>query len=141
MMSTSMTDINIMDVLLPVKRIPIASPRTIFKESMEIMGKFNLGILCIVDDTRKKRGIITDGDIRRIMLKSQKPFAALFADDAIVHANTRPLSIQIESKVSEAISVMEDNKIWDLPVVNQSNQLEGLLHLHPIVKHLMNGLR
>ena len=60
-MSTSMTDINIMDVLLPVKRIPIALPRTIFKESMEIMGKFNLGILCIVDDTRKIRGIISDG--------------------------------------------------------------------------------
>ena len=139
-MSTSMIDIKISDVLLPLETIPIVFPKTLFKESLEIMGKFNLGILSIVDDDGKLCGIITDGDIRRIMLKSQKPFAALFADDTIVHANTSPLSITIESDVSQAINIMENNNIWDLLVVNENNQLEGLMHLHPIVKLLMSNL-
>ena len=132
-----MTDIKIRDVLLPFNEIPVAFPKTIFKESLEIMGKFSLGILSIVDNNRKLCGIITDGDIRRIMLKSQKPFAALYADDAIIHANTSPLCISINDNVSDAIIIMENNNIWDLPIVNEKYQLEGLLHLHPIIKYLM----
>jgi CBS domain-containing protein len=138
-MSTSMTDINIADVLLPLDRIPITSAKTIFKESIEKMGKFNLGILNITDDNGKLIGIITDGDIRRIILKSQKPFAALFADDSILHANTSPLCVQLDSKVSDAIDIMEDNEIWDLPVIDQVGHLVGLLHLHPIVKSMMDS--
>ena len=33
---------------------------------------------------------------------------------------------------------MGDKQIWDLPVVNQENQLVGLLHLHPAIKKLIN---
>jgi CBS domain-containing protein len=137
-MSTSMTNLKISDVLLPLDKIPVVSPTTLFKESIEKMGLYNLGILSIIDDNGKLVGIITDGDIRRIILKSQKPFAALFVDDSILHANAFPMCTMLDAEVSEAISIMEDNKIWDLPVVDKDGHLLGLLHLHPIVKYMMD---
>ena len=139
-MSTSMTDFKVSQVLLPLDKVPVVSPQTIFKESIEKMGDYRLGILCIVENDGTLAGIITDGDIRRIILKTQKPFPALFADDSITHSNRCPLKISIDSNVLSATNLMEENEIWDLPVVDDANVLKGVLHLHPIVQHLMNSL-
>ena len=50
------------------------------------MSQFNLGILCIVDEENRLKGIITDGDLRRMLLNIQKPFSAFFIDDVIKHS-------------------------------------------------------
>mgnify|MGYP003330082119 CR=1 FL=1 len=45
------------------------------------MCDFGLGIACIVNSQKELKGVFTDGDIRRLILKVQKPIAALFVDD------------------------------------------------------------
>ena len=47
------------------------------------MDEYKLGIICIIDDNFKLLGVITDGDLRRAILKSQKPFSAILVDDVI----------------------------------------------------------
>ena len=122
------------DALLPVSDIPVVHAKTLFKETLEIMGDFRLGIACLVDEDGKLMGIITDGDIRRKLLKDQKPFAALFANDSIHHANTSPAVVIVDQPLSEAIELMEKKEIQDLPVIDKEGKLAGLLHLHTVVK-------
>ena len=63
------------DVMLGIDEIPVVSEKTILKEALETMDRFKLGLVCIVEGEEFK-GIITDGDIRRLLTKIQKPFSA-----------------------------------------------------------------
>jgi CBS domain-containing protein len=134
--STSMTDITVADVLLPSDKVPVVGPKTLFKQTLEEMGKYRLGIACVVNDGTLL-GIVTDGDIRRRLLKDQKPFPALFADDTIVHATANPTTTTPLTPLVDALHVMETTGIWDLPVVDENKQFVGILHLHPAIKAVL----
>ena len=101
------------------------------------MGKFRLGIVCVVDENEKLLGIVTDGDIRRKLLKVQKPMSAFFIDDVIKHSIKNPITVQPETSLKTAVELMGDKQIWDLPVVDGDGKLKGLLHLHPAIKKLL----
>jgi CBS domain-containing protein len=129
--------IRVSEVMLPLDRFPVIQEREILKETLEAMGRSRLGIACIVDSENKLLGIITDGDIRRKLLKVQKPFSAFFIDDALDHAIRSPLTILPTDTLMLAVEMMGKKQIWDLPVVDERGTLMGLLHLHPAVKALL----
>jgi arabinose-5-phosphate isomerase len=135
--STSTNALAVKDVLLPPERIAVVPEQALFKEALEEMQRRRLGIACVVDNDRRLLGIITDGDVRRMLLKDQKPFAALFADDALLHAVRRPTVVAATDRLVDAVTVMEEKGIWDLPVVDDQGRLLGLLHLHPAIKVLL----
>ena len=126
------------EVMLPLGKFPVIGRTVILKEALEEMNKYSLGIVCVVDEEDALLGIFTDGDVRRQLLSIQKPFSAFFIDDTLDHATKTPLTAQISDKVDFAIKIMGDRRIWDLPVLNESGKLVGLLHLHPIVEALLN---
>jgi CBS domain-containing protein len=125
------------EVMMPLDRIPLIGETVILKEALEEMGRSRLGIVCIVNADSRLLGILTDGDIRRKLLKVQKPFSAFFVDDALDHAIRSPLTIQPSETLVHAIDLMGEKQIWDLPVVNDHGILVGLLHLHPAVQALL----
>jgi DeoR family transcriptional regulator, catabolite repression regulator len=129
-------DMLVEKVMLQMGKFPVIARTVILKEALEEMNKYSLGIVCIVDDDEKLLGIFTDGDIRRQLLSIQKPSSAFFIDDALDHSTKTPLTAQISDKVDDVIKTMGDRKIWDLPVLNESGKLVGLLHLHPVVEAL-----
>jgi DeoR family transcriptional regulator, catabolite repression regulator len=128
------------DVMLSTERFPVIAKNVILKEALESMGKYKLGIACIVDDDRKLLGVLTDGDIRRKLLKVQKPFSALFVDDALDHAIHEPATTRAQDTLVQSVELMGKKQIWDLPVVDDAGKLVGLLHLHPAVQALL-GMR
>lgn len=131
-------NIRISDVMLNLDEIPVVPTTMFLKQALEKMGQRRLGIVCIVDESGKLQGIFTDGDVRRKLLEVQKPFSAFFSDDVIDHAVTAPSVVQEESSLAEAVQLMEEKEVWDLPVVSAAGKLIGLLHLHPVVKLLMH---
>ena len=138
-MSTQKNEaILVSDVMMDLKQIPIIQENIILKEALEEMGLINLGIVCIIDSKFKLLGILTDGDIRRKLLSVQKPFSAFFVDDALDHSIRNPLTIAPSETLLNAVDVMGEKKIWDLPVVDRDGILMGLLHLHPAIKKLLN---
>jgi len=126
------------DLMLLKSQFPVVHEKIILKEALERMNQMQLGITCIIDDSKKLIGVLTDGDIRRKLLKVQKPFSAFFIDDAIIHSIKSPVTVLSNDTLEFAIEIMGKKQIWDLPVVNNEGKLEGLLHLHPVVKALLN---
>lgn len=125
------------EVMMLLDRIPVIGETVILKEALEEMGRSRLGIACIVGADNKLLGILTDGDIRRKLLKVQKPFSAFFVDDALDHAIRSPVTTHPDETLMHAISLMGQKKIWDLPVVDDQGTLVGLLHLHPAIQALL----
>jgi CBS domain-containing protein len=137
-MSTQKNEtILVSSVMMTLDRVAVIKQNVILKEALEEMGRSNLGIACIVDYNFKLLGILTDGDIRRKLLKVQKPFSALFVDDAIDHAILTPTTVLREDTLIHAVKLMGRKKIWDLPVVGHDGLLVGLLHLHPALQTLL----
>jgi len=129
------------DVMITPDQFPVIKYTTLLKEALEEMGKYGLGTVCIVDDKNKLCGILTDGDIRRKLLKVQKPFSAFFIDDAYIHSISKPICCKANDLLYRAVTIMGENKVWDLPVIDKDQKLLGLLHLHPAVKALLEKLK
>ena len=126
------------EVMLTLGQFPVVDKKTILKEALTEMGEANLGLVCIVNENKDLLGLITDGDLRRKLLKVQKPFSAYFVDDALRHAKQYPITCKPEDDLKEVVHLMGEKQIWDLPVINENKQLVGLLHLHPAVKKIID---
>lgn len=126
------------DVMIPRDRCPIVGDRVILKEALERMGESRLGIVCVVaPNDGRLLGILTDGDIRRKLLKVQKPISAFFVDDTLNHAIRSPITTSPDAKLVDAVELMGKKQVWDLPVVAVDGVFVGLLHLHPAVRYLL----
>jgi arabinose-5-phosphate isomerase len=130
--------LKIVDVMLTGNSVPVIGIRSILVEALESMNSAHLGIVCIVDSDGCLKAVLTDGDIRRMLLKIQKPFSAFFGDDAIEHSVREPISVDPAMKLKAAVELMEKKKIWDLPVVDENKKLVGLFHLHNAIKVLLD---
>lgn len=140
-MSTRLAEaMKVREVMMPLEKFPVIGERTLFKEALESMGHFRLGIACIVGEDGKLKGIVTDGDVRRMLLSVQKPIAAMFVDDAVEHAILSPVTVSPDDTLPGAMEAMERRRVWDLPVVSPDGTLVGLLHLHPAVKALLSAV-
>tara|TARA_B100001059_G_C17835637_1_gene587914 strand:- start:2101 stop:2514 length:414 start_codon:yes stop_codon:yes gene_type:complete len=129
-------NVTVGDVMLGRDATPQTDKTTLLKEALELMDQHRLGIVCITSADGTLDGIITDGDIRRMLNAVQKPIAALMNDDVINHAVCAPITVTSETPLTDAIAVMGSKKVWDLPVVD-NDKFSGLLHLHPAIEALL----
>ena len=122
--------LSVADVMLRLDVCPLANQKSLLKEVLDEMDIHRLGIACVIDNDHRLVGIITEGDIRRKLLRVQKPLAALLADDVETHAIRTPITAKPDLPLFDALTLMSDRKIWDLPVVDRNMKVLGLLHLH-----------
>lgn len=119
--------LKVKDMLDTANAPQVAPNASIKKVIMEISEK-RLGVTAVIEDHRVI-GIITDGDIRR-MLNTRDTFADLVAKDIMT---TNPKNIDFNVLVAEALDILENNAITQL-VVLDNNNYKGILHLHDILK-------
>ena len=113
--------------ILKKEQKPSVNPDTSIKDVIvEISGK-RLGATAVIDNN-KVAGIITDGDIRR-MLENTDDFTKLKAKDIM---NTTPKTVDYHTLAIKAFNLMEDNKITQL-VVLDNDIYKGIIHLHNIL--------
>ncbi len=107
--------------------IPVAEETSMMNEVIKIIDEKKFGIVIIVDDNRTVKGVITDGDLRRYLIKGID-FAQTRAGDCMTG---NPLSIGPDNLAVEALKVMEAKLITSL-VVTENCVLKGLVHLHDL---------
>ncbi|PRZ20052.1 KpsF/GutQ family sugar-phosphate isomerase [Flavobacterium granuli] len=107
---------------------PMVSPDSAIKKVIFEISEKRLGVTAVVDQ-EKVVGIITDGDIRR-MLNERDSFAELTAKDIMTK---NPKLIQSTAMVVDALNILEDFSITQLVVVD-NGEYKGVLHLHDILK-------
>jgi len=122
--------LKISEIMYRGNDIPKVLGNTSLKDTiLEITSK-RLGTTCVVDDEGRLAGIITDGDLRRLLEKTLD-LNSLTAKDVMTK---NPKTIKAEHLASYAIQVMEKYNITSLIVIDESNCPVGLVHLHDLVK-------
>ena len=61
-------------IILKKGTYPVLNKNCLVKEAIDVMNKYKLGAVCVIDNNEKFKGIITDGDLRRKLVNYQKPF-------------------------------------------------------------------
>jgi arabinose-5-phosphate isomerase len=93
------------------------------------MSKKGLGMTTVLDDSDKLAGIVTDGDLRRLMQSKKGATLELTAEQAMTR---NPVMINAHELASTALSLMEQRKITSVVVVDDSQRVRGVLHLHDL---------
>ena len=102
-----------------------------FAKALEVMTARNYGIAAVVDDNGKIIGAITDGDIRRALLKKDNSVFDMSVNELM---SKNPKVIPSSTLAMEAVSIMENFKITSLFVLDESNEkLVGLLRMHDLI--------
>ena len=107
--------------------LPIVDEHAPMAEVVKIIDEKKFGVAIIIGDDSFVRGVITDGDLRRNLLKGIDFSRA----DAAKCMTRSPLSIREDNLAVEALKIMEDHLITSL-VVTENGNLKGLLHLHDL---------
>ena len=110
------------------KNLPIISSQAAIKEVIQRISEGKLGLVVIIDNN-KIIGIITDGDIRRTMESREKDFFNLKAEDLM---SNHPKLIYDTDKLISASNIMSQHKINSLLVVNESNDLVGVVQVYDL---------
>ena len=99
------------------------------KEVIIEMTKKRLGITAVVNDANDLLGIVTDGDLRR-MLEKDIAIDKIHASDIMTH---NPKTIGPEEMAVEALDVLKKNEISQL-VVSENGKYLGIIHLHDLIR-------
>jgi len=114
--------------MLDTSHAPQVNPEASIKKVIMEISEKRLGVTAVVENN-KVIGIITDGDIRR-MLNDRDSIAGITAKDIMTK---NPKNIASSLLVAEALDILENNKITQL-VVLDNQEYKGILHLHDILK-------
>lgn len=108
--------------------LPRVTPQTKMPEVIYEMSRKKLGVTAVVDG-KKLVGVISDGDLRRLLEKRGKDVLDMTAVECMT---TKPSTIAATEFAATALALMEEKKITSLVVVAGDNLLLGILHLHDL---------
>lgn len=117
------------DMLIASNEKPAVLPNASLRAVIVEITKKRLGVTAVVDENNIVKGIITDGDLRR-MLEKSTDITAITAKDIL---SDHPITVNPEALAVEALEILRKHNISQL-VVAHNNVYIGILHLHDLVR-------
>lgn len=121
--------LKVKDIMVKGKDIPVVSSNTGLQDIIYMISSKRLGC-AVVKSKERIIGIITDGDIRRLLQKEFEMNKITAKDIMSKH----PKIIFENTLAKSALEIMEKNKITQLIICNKKNRLTGIVHIHTLVE-------
>jgi arabinose-5-phosphate isomerase len=109
-------------------QVPAVTESAPMREAIYEMSRKGLGVTAVVDEGRRLRGVISDGDLRRLLEQDE----TLLARTAGECMHPRPRTIDGDELASAALKEMEEHRITSLFVVDGDGRLDGVVHIHDL---------
>jgi arabinose-5-phosphate isomerase len=116
------------DLMHAGDEIPVVTPATPMTDVIYEMSSKKLG-MTTVQETGRLCGVISDGDLRRLL---EREGGAALGRNAGEAMNTKPRTIGADELAARALAILEERKITSLVVVDGEQHVEGVLHLHDL---------
>lgn len=124
--------LNVSDLMIPKHRCLLLNPhKSSFEDTILGLGESGLGIVLFSENEQKLYGVLTDGDVRRLVTKHKAAAFDLLMNTVI---NKSPITIPSDWMAVDALKFMEDHKppLNVLPIVN-GEELVGVVRLHELL--------
>jgi arabinose-5-phosphate isomerase len=117
------------DIMLTGTSVPRVSEGTTMEDAVKEINRLELGVTLVLRSDKTLAGIITDGDLRR-MIADKKSIVDLNVEDVMTQ---NPRTVDLNSPAYDALNIMEKYQITVLPIVDAKGKIRGILHLHDIL--------
>lgn len=111
------------------KKIPKVFAGTSVLKAIDEINRKNVGFVLVIDRKNKLLGILTDGDVRRLISKGMS-FEGKTIDEIMT---PDPITIDEKMSLAQAMELMQKREITSFAVVNEQKELKGYIHLHDIL--------
>ena len=120
------------DIMITGNKIPFVNENLKTSKALKILSEKKLGILIVRDKANKTKGIVTDGNIRRVSQKNSN-FQKLLVKEIMTK---KPISVDKNELAAKALSIMNNKKITSLIVFDKKkpNVTTGVIHVHTILQ-------
>jgi len=118
------------ELMVKGKDIPKVLNSATLRETILVMTSGRLGAACVINSSGELAGIVTDGDLRRLLQKNVD-YSQMMVDEVMTKT---PKVIKQNSLAVAAIEMMENFNITQLIVVDDARRPVGMVHLHDLVK-------
>jgi arabinose-5-phosphate isomerase len=122
--------LTVADVMHSGEDMPLVQTHTLLQQAIVLMSEKGLGMLLVVDEHGQLSGLFTDGDLRRLFQKNQQLDRLVMAD--VMHSN--PKTITSERLATEALKLMQTNKVNGLAVIDKHHQPIGAINMHDLLQ-------
>ncbi len=122
--------LKIKEIMISGDGVPIVKENAELKDVIFEMTSKRLGTTSVVDAEGKLKGVITDGDLRRLLERTMD-INGLTAKDVM---SKNPKVLQAEYLASFALQQMENYNITTLIIIDEKNNPAGIVHLHDLIK-------
>ena len=109
--------------------LPRVAPEAKMPDVIYEMSRKGLGLTAVTDSSGNILGIITDGDLRRMMQARKQSVLDLSAAECMTK---NPVTLPKSELAARALRVMEEKKITSVLIVGADGKLEGVLHVHDL---------
>ena len=110
-------------------QIPRVTTETPMDQVIYEMSRKGLGVTSVVEGNGRLVGVISDGDLRRLLEKDQEKVLSRTAGQCMTR---RPATVEPDSLAGSALNLMEERSITSLMVVGKGQQIIGVIHLHDL---------
>jgi arabinose-5-phosphate isomerase len=117
------------DLMVSGDFVPCILENQSMEEAVKKIDAIGLGAVLVLSKDNILAGIITDGDIRRLVAR-KKPLSGMKAKKIMTRS---PHTVMPDSPAYDALNIMEQHQITVLPVTDAEKKVHGLLHLHDIL--------
>lgn len=122
--------VRVKEIMLTGSHVPVVHKGVTMDEAIREINRSEIGTTLVAETgDRRLVGIITDGDIRRSLVKSSAVLQKRVED--VMTADPKTLSPG--SYAYDALNVMEEHEIMVLPITNAKKEIQGILHLHDVL--------
>ena len=108
--------------------MPVVEVNTPMKDVIYEISKKGMGVTAVVQSGSRVAGIITDGDLRRLIQKDEN----ILKKKAGECMHVKPLTIHAQALATEALQIMEERKVTSLLVTAEEGLLAGIIHIHDL---------
>ncbi|MFA9394505.1 MAG: SIS domain-containing protein [Halodesulfovibrio sp.] len=121
--------LKISDIMLPFSEAPTVLTNAPIHEAIIAISKGRIGSVFVVDENRIVKGILTDGDLRRLLESGSTDFN----DPVSKVSNLDPKTVRSSEMAASVLNQMEQAKISVVPVIKEDQTLLGAIHVHMLL--------
>jgi arabinose-5-phosphate isomerase len=122
--------LHVEDVMRTGDKVPKVATGTPLRQAVVEMSRGGIGMTAVLDAAGMVKGVFTDGDLRRTIEKGME-LNSLLVDDVMTK---HPRTVRSHTLAAEAVHVMEEHKVNQVLVLDETGALAGALNMHDLFR-------
>jgi CBS domain-containing protein len=125
---------NKLPIIYDLNSIPVLNESASLKKCLDLMSKLGKGISVLVDNDNKIQGVLTDGDLRRLLLTHQNPLPSLLISEGINFGSKNPIVFKETVDREEVVETIMRKHISQILIVDSNNKFIGYVNGYDLIK-------